>query len=188
MSILLLAVAVVSSPADIATPPTQPSAAVLEANLGGQWSGTLAYRDYQSDKMVELPMRAEYRALDDGATVLNISTFDDGPKTGNVIITTVELYNLKAGTVDNVAFRKGKPIDRETDKVGLAAYTDPLHWTIQYDHDGMDGKIKAHIRAVETRDGDTLTIEEDVTPLVGAKKDWKMRNITKLTRVVVKAS
>ncbi len=175
------------APSAHAQTPVQPAPAALEAGLSGQWAGTLSYRDYQSDKMVELPMRAEYRALDDGATVINIATFDDGPKAGNVIITTVELFKLKTGTVDNVAFRRGRPQDKETDKTSVAAYTDDQHWTLQFDHDGVDGKLKAHIRSIETRDGDTLTIEEDVVPLVGPKKDWKMRNITKLTRAAPKA-
>ena len=175
-----------ATPALAQTPP-QPTPAALETGLTGQWTGTLAYRDYQSDKMVELPMRADYRGLDDGVTVLNIATFDDGPKAGNVIITTVELFNPKAGTVDNIAIRKGKPIDRESDKTSLVAYTDDQHWTVHFEHDGVDGKTKSKIRSVETRDGDALTIEEDVVPLVAKKKDWKMRNITHLTRTPIKA-
>ncbi len=183
--VALLTFAVLTWPIDT-DGKAQPTPAALEAGLAGTWMGTLAYRDYQSDKMVELPMRAEYRALDDGATVLNIATYDDGPQTGAVIITTVELFNTKVSTVDNIAVRKGKPIDRETDKVSLAAYTDPLHWTIQYDHDGTDGKLRAHIRTTETRDGDAFSIEEDVVPILGAKKDWKMRNITHLTHMAIK--
>ena len=184
---LIILISVLTATSAVAQTPPQPTPAKLESGLSGQWTGTLTYRDYQSDKMVDLPMRADYRALDDGATVINIATFDDGPKAGNVIITTVELFNLKTGTVDNVAFRRGRPQDKETDKTSVAAYTDDQHWTLQFDHDGMDGKLKAHIRSIETRDGDTLTIEEDVVPLVGPKKDWKMRNITKLTRAVAKA-
>jgi len=167
--------------------PVQPTVAALEAGLSGLWAGTLSYRDYQTDKMVDLPMRAEYRALDDGATVINFATFDDGPKAGAVIVTTVELFNLKLGMVDNVAFRRGRPEDKEVDKVSLAAFTDDLHWTLQFDHDGLDGKVKAHIRSIETRDGNALTIEEEVVPIIGAKKDWKTRNITKLTRIEPKS-
>jgi hypothetical protein len=180
---LLALVLVTASPALNLSPP-QPSPADLEAGLAGQWAGTLSYRDYQSDKMVDLPMRSEIRALDDGATVLNIATFDD--QSGNVIITTVELFNRKAGTVDNVAIRLGKPIDRESDKVSLVAYSDAQHWTLQFDHDGMDGKVRAKIRSIETRDGDTLSSEEDFVPLAAKKKDWVMRNVTKLTRAVTK--
>ncbi len=170
----------------LAQNPPHPTPAALEAGLGGQWKGTLTYRDYRSNKMVELPVQTEYRGLDDSATVLNISTFDDGPASGNVIITTALLFNVKAGTAENVAIRKGKPIDRETDKVSLIAYTDPLHWTLQYDHEGLDGGQRSKVRSIETRDGDTLSIEEDVVPLFAKKKDWQMRNITHLTRVAVK--
>ena len=71
-----------------------PDAAALHAGLAGRWTGSLGYRDYQTDKMSEIAVKTEIRALPDGVTVLRISEFDDGPKVGAVFITTASLHDL----------------------------------------------------------------------------------------------
>jgi len=159
-----------------------PAPAILEAGLAGGWHGALAYRDYQSDKMVELPVSTQVIALADQATILDISTFNDGPKRGSVIITTAYLFDAKAGTVENIALEKGRPIDRYVDSVKVIDYTDPTHWIIAYQHDGIDGKAPALIRTTEVRDGDSFASEEDVRPPDSSDKDWKLRNKTMLKR------
>lgn len=157
-----------------------PAPVILESGLVGHWAGTLSYRDYQSDKMVDLPMRTNIVALADEATILNIATFDDGPARGNVLITTALLFNSKAGTVENVALERGRPIDHYTDKAKVVSYTDATHWTISYQHVGTDNKHPAVIRTTETRDGPFFSSQEDVRAPDGTNADWKMRNKTVL--------
>jgi hypothetical protein len=164
------------------TAPPTPAAAALESGLAGHWAGTLAYRDYQSDKMVSLPMRSNVVALADGATIIDIATFDDGPKRGDVIITTAYLFNTKAGTVENIALERGRPIDHYTDKAMVVSYTDPTHWIIVYQHEGTDGGKPALIRTSEVRDGEKIARQEDVRAPDSTDKDWRLRNKTILTR------
>lgn len=164
-----------------------PAPVVLESGLAGHWAGALTYRDYQSDKLVELPMRTNIVALADEATILNIATFDDGPKRGNVLITTALLYNTKAGTVENVGLERGRPIDVVKDKVTVTQFTDAAHWTIVMLHDGTDNNIPATIRTTDTRDGDSFTSQEDVRVQGSDTAPWQMRNITKLSRTIPEA-
>jgi hypothetical protein len=182
----LLMVAALSWPIDSDTTP-QPTPAKLEAALSGRWTGTFAFKDDTKKDMVELNVSSDYRALDDGVTVIQVSHLTAPANPAGVYLTSVELFNPKAGTVDNVIFTKGKASDKQINKAYLAAFTDELHWTVQFEHDEMSGKGRLHVRAIESRDGDALSIEEDVVPLIAAKKDWKMRNITHLTRDIPKA-
>lgn len=179
---LLLAtpMAATAQPSD--TTPPAPPPVVLEAGLAGHWVGVLAYRDYKSEKMVDLTMRTNIVALADGATILNIATFDDGPERGNVIITTATLFNTPDGTVENIALERGRPIDHYTDKATVVSYTDPTHWIINYEHQGTDNNVPALIRSSEVRDGDKIALQEDYRAPDGTDKDWKLRNKTSLKR------
>ena len=81
------------------------SAVALQAGLTGHWSGALQYRDYQSDQLTSLPVATEIRVLTDGATEIEVSAFDDGPKSGTVFITTVSLFDPKSEAVRSASFR-----------------------------------------------------------------------------------
>lgn len=178
--LLALPMAAAAQPSENAPPAPPP--VVLEAGLAGHWVGTLAYRDYKSEKMVDLAMRTNIVALADGATILNIATFDDGPKRGKVIITTAYLFNTPAGTVENIALERGRPIDHYTDKATVVSYTDPTHWIITYEHEGTDNKLPALIRTSEVRDGDKFASQEDYRAPDSTDKDWKLRNKSTLKR------
>lgn len=160
-------------------PPPPP--ADLATGLAGTWTGSLGYRDYQSNTLFELPVKTEIRSLSDGVTVLRISDFDDGPKAGIVTITTASLHDRKAGTVTSVSLRKGRKIEADTEKLTVAAYTDPLHWTIRAEQDGEDDDKPALLRVTEVRDGNTLTATKEVQPK-GSAQGWQVRNVTKLVR------
>jgi hypothetical protein len=159
-----------------------PAPSELEAGLAGQWTGTLGYRDYQSDQLFELPVRTEIRALADGVSVIRYSAFDDGPKTGTVWITTASLFNPATGSVQSVALRKGKPLDLSNERVTVTAYTDRTHWTLTFEEDGSDDDKPAKLRVTETRTGDTLLAVKEVRPLSGGDGKWQFRNQTKLVR------
>lgn len=158
-----------------------PAPAVLEAGLAGHWHGTLGYRDYQSDKLFELPVITEIRALPDGATILRTSTYDDGPKAGAVLITTASLHDTKESTVTSASLRKGRSVELSTERLSVTAHTDPTHWTIVATEDGTDNDKPALVRVTEVRDGDTVTATKDVQPKAGDAV-WRFRNILRLTR------
>ena len=66
-------------------------------------------------------------ATGDGVSVVRVSMFDDGPKTGTVTITTAALYDDKAGTVSEVSLRKGRPVDVSTEYVAVTTFIDAAH-------------------------------------------------------------
>jgi hypothetical protein len=177
MLLALLAFVVAAAPVK----PAPPDAAALHAGLAGPWRGTLGYRDYQTNRMSRLPMVSDIRALPDGVTVLRISTFDDGPGTGAVIITTASLHDRKAGSVTSVSLRKGRPVETGTELLALTAYVDPEHWTLTAEEDGSDNDKPALLRVTEMRDGNRLTATKEVQPKDGPS-GWQFRNITVLER------
>ncbi|MBC7505042.1 MAG: hypothetical protein H7267_04885 [Sandarakinorhabdus sp.] len=156
-----------------------PSPAVLEAGLNGSWKGSLGYRDYQSNEIQEIPVSTRIEALSDGATVLRIPTFDDGPNVGNVIITTASLHDPVAGIVTLGRFRKGRPVELSTAQLSVTAFKDATHWTVTSEEDGRDDDKPALIRVTEVRDGDMLTATKDVQLKAGSA-GWQFRNRTRL--------
>jgi len=160
---------------------TLPDAASLVAGLGGRWTGTLSYRDYSSNAQVQLPMVSEIVALADGATVISINRFADGPKAGIVTATDVSLFDNAASSVTSAAFRRGKAVSSETSTTQVARYSDRLHWTIIYTHDGSDNGQPALIRLTQSRDGNALTARNEVQP--GTTPGvWALRSGSDLTR------
>ena len=79
----------------------QPAAYDLQA---GKWTGALGYRDYQTDRLFELAMTSEIRALPDQATMIRVSSFDDGPKTGFVYVTSVNLYDSAKSAISSTTW------------------------------------------------------------------------------------
>ena len=154
----------------------------LQAGLAGKWTGALGYRDYQSNKMFELPVTTEINAVPDKATVIRISSFDDGPKTGFVYITSVSLYDDAKKTVATTTLRKGRPVATSTDTVTTVAYTDATHWVVRYEAEGTDDDKPAFLRTTETRDGDKIMTVKEVMPKADPAKGWQFRNQTRLER------
>jgi hypothetical protein len=160
-----------------------PSAAELQGALAGSWKGALGYRDYQDNKLYELPVQTQVTAIGDGVSVLRVSTFDDGPSVGAVQITSASLFDPAAGTVTSATLRKGRPVEVSTEAVRLSAYRDPLHWTLVYESVAEDDDQPADIRVTETRDGDSLMSVKDVRPVGADDSAWRFRNQTRLTRL-----
>ena len=169
--------AILAAPAALAAP----DAAALVGGLSGRWTGTLSYRDYSSNAQAKLPMVSEVVALPDGATVISINRFADGPKTGIVTITDVSLFDAATANVTTAAFRRGKPVSSETSAVQIARYDDALHWSIVYTRDGADNNQPALIRVTQTRDGNTLTTRSEVQPK-SSQGIWTLRRGTDLVR------
>ncbi len=159
-----------------------PSPFDLHAGLVGKWTGALGYRDYQTNKLFELPMKTEIQALPDKATVVRVSSYDDGPKTGIVYITSASLYDAAKSTVSSAVLRKGRTVDTFQEALTVVAYTDPQHWIVRYESDGTDDNKPALLRTTETRKGDTVTTVKEVNFKTDTPARWVFRNQTRLTR------
>ena len=178
-SIALLAAAPLGAQPAAAEPPT---AAALRAGLAGRWTGHLGYRDYQSDKMFELPVATTISAVPDAVTLIRTSKFDEGRGRAPVWITTVTIDDAKAGTVESATFRAGRPAELQRESVSVAAYRGPTRWTIVYSQTATDDDKPAEIRVTETRDGADLVAVKEVRP-AGSSAPWQFRNQTRLTRI-----
>jgi hypothetical protein len=177
LSILLLGAAPDQSVAAI-------DIAAARASLNGRWEGSLEYLDYTANEWFGIPVKTQVEDQGDGATTLRKSDFDDGPKVGNVRITSVELFDAAAGTVTTGVFRKGKPVSVDTYRVSLqGAPKDRTHWTMVEEVKAMDDNRNAMIRLTTTRDGDKVEALKQVDFLDDDKQEWVSRNRTRLTRV-----
>jgi hypothetical protein len=162
-----------------------PSPAVIQSSLVGHWVGALGYRDYQSNKLFELAMKTDVRAVPDGLTFVRTSSFDDGPKVGLVWITSSSLYDPAMGTVTTTTLRKGRAVETETDKVTVVSYHDPAHWSVRYEREGTDDDKPAKLRTTETRNGDAVLAVKEVMPVDAVAKGWQFRNQVRLIRTPV---
>lgn len=160
-----------------------PSATELRLGLVGRWTGALGYRDYQTNRLFEIPVQTAISTPGDGATLIRQSLFDDGPA-NPVWITTVSLDDPVTGTTTAASFRAGRPPELSTDRVTVSAYEGPTSWTLVYAQTGEDDGEPADIRVTETRSGDSLTEVKEVRPISTGNDAWRFRNQTQLTRIV----
>src|SRR4051812_49883994 len=107
-----------------------PDIATARSSLIGRWQGKLEYRDYQADKWFGLPVKVEVRDGGDGVTLVRTADYDDGPKTGNVRITTVSMLAADGTHESSATFRKGREVELETAALALTAARDATHWTL----------------------------------------------------------
>ena len=180
LAAIVVLAALPALPAHAAVPP--PSPAALDAGLAGKWQGALGYRDYQSNRLEEIPVATEIRALPDGVTVVRISAFNDGPKAGTVYITSVGLHDAATSQVTSATFRKGRAVETETETLAVDAFADATHWTLRSEAEASDDNKPARLRVTTVRDGDTLVATKDVRPLDGGG-EWQFRNRTRLKRI-----
>lgn len=184
---MIIAIAALLISASVPTAVAIPEASALVGGLSGRWVGTLSYRDYQSDKREELPMVSEVSELPDGATMIVVSRFNDGPRAGIVTITDVSLFDDQAHKTTTAAFRKGDSVELNTTATNVSRFIDRLHWSIVYLEEGVDNDRPASLRVTQTRDGDVLMAIKEVqykTP--GAP--WLWRNGQQLHRDAAAAS
>lgn len=167
--------------AAVAIATASPPPAQLQAGLAGQWTGALGYRDYQTDKLEEIPVATEFRSVGDGVTLIGVSTYDDGPRVGSVYITSVQHFAGDSATTATA--RKGRAMELTTDALAVTRYVDATHWTIVASRDGSDDDKPAKLRTTETRDGDSLLSIKEVLPASATDGTYVYRNQRRLTRV-----
>ena len=157
--------------------------AAARQSLVGQWEGSLEYRDYSANKWFGIPVKTAIEDQGDGVTLIRKSDFDDGPKVGNVRITTVELYDATKGVVTSGTFRKGRTPELTNYAVRLSGVPlDATHWTMIEESDGMDDNRPARLRLTTVRSGASIQTLKEVDFLDDKKDEWMARNRTKLTR------
>ncbi len=169
-----------TAPTGATLPPTP---ALLERALAGGWRGALEYRDYQSNDTFQLPMDTHVTLGKDGATLTRLSTFDDGPVTGLVYITTVSLFDDAGARVTHAVFRKGRAVEVWTDEAKVLRYTDDSDWSVVYQHAGTDGDAKADIRVTQTLANGELLAVKEVKPLDAPDSAFVFRNQVRLKRI-----
>jgi hypothetical protein len=178
----LLLLCIIASPAFAQPAPVDVSAA--RASIAGNWEGRLEYLDYSANKWFGIPVTTVVEDQGDGVTMIRKSDFDDGPKVGNVRITSVELFDPVAGTVTTGTFRKARPVEVFTYAVrmeGTAA--DATHWTMVEETLGKDDGRPAMLRLTTTRDDNTIETVKQVDFQDDDKSEWLTRNRTRLKRV-----
>jgi hypothetical protein len=158
------------------------SAVDLEATLTGCWSGVLQYRDYQSNRMVELPMHTKIVAVGDHRTFLRESGFDDGANK-IVYITTLTQFSPTGDSVTYATSRAGTPLELTTEEVVVETVRDSAHWREQYRRVGLDGDTESDIRVDVTRDGERLVSEKHVKGVGEPVEAFQLRNRTELHRL-----
>ena len=155
--------------------------AALRLATAGRWAGKLEYLDYGANRWFGLPMKVLIEDGGDGVTLIRKADFDDGPKVGNVRITTVELLDPATGQETSASFRKGRETSLETTTLRLPAPPlDATHWTLVAETTGRDGDRPARLRQTVVRDGDTMTTLREVDYLDDATETWISRNRTTL--------
>lgn len=166
-----------------AAPPLSPiDVSAARQSLVGKWEGSLEYRDYTADKWFGIPVKTVIEDQGDGVTMIRKSDFDDGPKVGNVRITTVELYDAAKAVVSTGTFRKGRTPELSQYTVRLSGVpADATHWTMIEESDAKDDNRPARLRLTTVRDGTKLQTLKEVDFLDDNKNEWLSRNRTTLT-------
>ena len=151
-------------------------------SLVGQWRGKLEYRDYQADKWFGLPVDVRVSDGGDGVTLVRTADFDDGPRVGNVRITTVSM--LDGASETTATFRKGRKPELATATLALGSTSrDATHWTLVETETATDDDRPATIRLTTVRDGGKLVTLKEVDFTDDTKAEWLVRNRTTLERV-----
>ncbi|MES2903372.1 MAG: hypothetical protein V4696_04225 [Pseudomonadota bacterium] len=177
---LAAAALAVQTPAPLTVAPL--TVASARQSMVGQWQGKLEYRDYQADKWFGLPVKTRVDDGGDGVTQIRLSDFDDGPKVGNVRITTVSM--LEGTTETGATFRKGRKPDLSTATLALSPDSrDATHWTLAETSTGTDNDRPATLRLTTTRDGAKVVTLKEVDFTDDTKVEWLVRNRTTLERV-----
>lgn len=159
-----------------------PDLAAARASQVGSWVGRLEYRDYQADKWFGLPVAVTISDGGDGVTQIRVADFDDGPRVGNVRITSVSMLGKDGATEFTATFRKGRDPGLDKAQLTLANATDATNWTILSEETGTDDDRPARIRVTTTRAGDTMTSLKEIDFTDDAKAEWIQRNRQTLTR------
>lgn len=162
---------------------TSPDLSAARASQVGRWEGRLEYRDYQSNRWEGIPVRVEIRDGGDGVTQIRTADFDDGPKVGNVRITSVSMIGKDGKTEFSADFRDGREPGLTSATLSLTHATDATHWTIVSETRSTDDDRPARLRVTTNRDGANMVALKEVDFLDDAGESWVQRNRETLKRL-----
>jgi hypothetical protein len=125
------------------TEPSKPTLAAIHSALLGSWTGTLQYRDYQSDQLVSLPTWLDVTSADNNRSLIFHYTYDDGP---DKIVHETSLVRLD---LDKNTFTVSSEDGKESDTYQMSG-ADKLSasglGTLTMTGSGMDNKKKVDVR------------------------------------------
>ncbi len=150
----------------------------LLADLTGTWEGSLTYRDYQSDRRVQLPTRidAQMSAAGD-ALVMEMAFTDPGYVVRSLDVLTVspDEKTLRSASVSN------GQIETE-DWVITEWMAKPDGWQCVLERDGMDDGRPARLRTTRELTGNTLRSLKEVRLTDQPDQEWAFRNELEVER------
>ena len=162
-----------------ATPAVKPvtSKGPASALLGGDWQGQLEYRDYRSDKRVQLPTVLHIRSISDGTLDFDY-LFDDGP--GKIVEDTSTIRIDAAANTWSISSPGEKA--NVSSIAGLTELTQTGRGTLVLTGAGRDNNLPARVRTTITLTADTLTITRE-TAASGADFFFRHRYTFTRTRL-----
>lgn len=117
----------------------------------------------------------------DGATLIRVADFDDGPS-GTVRITTVSMLSLDGVQETSATFRKGRAVELSKAKLTFKEGQAADRWILVEEIEGTDDNRSARIRLTTTRTSDKLSTLKQVDFSDDTKSEWLVRNRTTLER------
>lgn len=159
----------------------QQSPEAMLAGLIGEWEGALGYRDYQSNRLFELPVHTTIDLASDGRTLIRTSRYDEGAAPHVFIVSASALG--ADGAYETAGFRAGRQMSVNRETIAVSRNEGPQHWTLVFSERGMDDERAADIRVTLTRDGDTTLAVKEVDYVDDPAVQFEFRNQTRLMRV-----
>jgi hypothetical protein len=155
---------------------TSPSPKALHSVLGGRWTGTLRYRDYQdSARFVSLPTVVQGTTATDSANVRLDFVYDDGP---GKTVSSSDIFSLNAQARTLV----WGPADgkRAPSHFAVQQFSGGDRFTLIVEMNGEDDNKKACIRETLTVDANQLRILKEVQ--FSADAPWLFRHEYRFSR------
>lgn len=145
------------------------------ADLEGNWGGALQYRDYRSDKLVELPMAVSAQVH--GPVLVQKLTFTDpGYK---VLRVSTTVFDEEAMQLHETYSQSGS-VSAQTSDVTFEEM--PGGWRMVATYQGTDNDQPATIRIETHFTGDSLSYERTVDQHGDGKEEYLFRNRVDLKR------
>lgn len=141
-------------------------------DLTGTWSGNLEYRDYQSDRTVQIPHQRTVSRSPDGSYLLSELSFTDP----GYQVYAAELLTVNWPAVQQAYASQG---GIETQRFTVTRFQKTSSgWSAQLDGSGTDSGEPAAIRLLMTLEAQHLTIEKQVRP--ADESAFQFRNAVRL--------
>lgn len=151
------------------------AAAGMLADLEGSWTGALEYRDYRSDKLVQIPVAVD-NEMHGNSLIGKLVFTDPGFQVYRVSVTN---YDFDAGIAYQAYIQDG---GAERFESAFTFEETEDGWVITQTREGEDADKPATIREITTFSGDQLITERSVDPLGDGQDTFFFRNRSVLTR------